>query len=169
MTQEAKGAPDAKARKLCPACGQPVAAGKPHASHGYQQLKMQLDGYLKPGQSLQRNMLFDALYEFIPKDPKAHVQIYNYEIAPGGFTNWHIHTGATFYLTLQGLFEGHFEEGVLIRGKPGEVYSEPIGKVHRGHNPHAEVPLLGIGVALTSPGIDAIINVESPAWANPKK
>lgn len=23
-----------------------------------------------------------------------------------GSTNWHIHTGATFYLTLQGLFEG---------------------------------------------------------------
>lgn len=119
----------------------------------------------KPGQALIRNLLFDALYEFVPKDPKARVQIYNYEIAPGGFTNWHIHTGATFYLTLQGLFEGPFEEGVLIKGKPGEVYSEPLGKIHRGHNPHKEVPLLGIGVAITSPGIEPTINVEPPACA----
>lgn len=150
---------------LCPTCGQPIAAGKPHAKHGYKDLKMKLDGYLKPGQSLHRNMLFDVLYDFIPKDPKAQIQVYNYEIAPGAFTNWHIHTGATFYLTLQGMFEGHFEEGVLIHGNPGEVYSEPIGKIHRGHNPHAEIILQGIGIAITSPHIAPIINVEPPAWA----
>lgn len=157
-----------RAPALCPTCGQPIASGKPHAKHGYQDLKMKLDGYLKPGQSLHRNMLFDALYDFIPKDPQAQIQVYNYEIAPGAFTNWHIHTGATFYLTLQGQFEGHFEEGVLIRGKPGEVYSEPIGKVHRGHNPHGEVILQGIGIAITSPHIAPIINVEPPAWAKSK-
>jgi quercetin dioxygenase-like cupin family protein len=150
---------------ICPTCGQPIAAGQPHARHGYSHLKMQLDGYLKPGQSLHRNMLFDALYEFFPKDSRAQVQVYNYEIAPGGFTNWHIHTGATFYLSLQGLFEGHFEEGVLIKAKPGEVYSEPIGKIHRGHNPHAEVTLQGIGFAVTAPHMPPIINVEPPAWA----
>ncbi len=151
---------------VCPACGQAIADGHPHATRGYKDLRMKLDGYLSPGQSLHRNMLFDAMYAHVPKDPNAHVQIYNYEISPGGFTNWHIHTGATFYLTLQGLFEGHFEEGVLIKGKTGEVYSEPIGKIHRGHNPHAELPLLGIGIALTSPGIEAIINVEAPPWAS---
>ncbi len=153
--------------KICPTCGQPIASGQPHARHGYGDLKMKLDGYLKPGQKLHRNMLFDALYEYIPKDPKVQIQVYNYEIAPLGFTNWHIHTGATFYLTLQGLFEGHFEEGVLIRGKPGEVYSEPIGKIHRGHNPHEEIILQGIGIALTSPNIAPIINVEAPNWAKP--
>jgi len=151
--------------QTCPVCGQPMAAGRPHAKHGYGDLKMQLGGFLKPGQSLHRNMLFDALYEYVPKDPNVHVQIYNYEITPGGFTNWHIHMGATFYLTLQGLFEGHFEEGVLIKGGPGEVYSEPIGKVHRGHNPHPEMILQGIGIALTAPSIEAIINVAPPAWA----
>src|SRR6185437_4133855 len=159
------GKTSAVASALCPTCGKPIGAGEPYSAHGYRHLRMQLDGYLQPGQTLHRNMLFDALYEQLPRDPKAHVQVYNYEISPGGFTNWHIHTGATFYLTLQGLFEGHFEEGVLIRGKPGEVYSEPIGKIHRGHNPHTEVTLLGIGVAITSPGIEGIINVEPPAWA----
>ncbi len=149
----------------CPHCGKPLGDGKPHGLHDYKGMKLQLDGYLKPGQSLHRNMLFDALYASVPKDPEVHVQMYNYEIAPGGFTNWHIHTGATFYLTLQGRFEGYFQEGKLIDGKAGEVYSEPIGKIHRGHNPDAEVTLLGIGVALTTPGVEPIINVEPPAWA----
>jgi len=159
---------DASVSAVCPACGKPVGEGHPHAAHGYRDLKMQIGGLLQPGQSLHRNMLFDILYDHVPKDPQAHVQIYNYEISPGGFTNWHIHMGATFYLTLQGLFEGHFEEGVLIKGRAGEVYSEPVGKIHRGHNPHAEVPLLGIGIAVTSPGIDHIINVEPPSWARGK-
>jgi hypothetical protein len=34
------------------------------------------------------------------------------------------------------MFEAHFEEGILVRAKAGDVYSEPIGKLHRGHNPH---------------------------------
>lgn len=161
--------PTQPASNICPACGNPVAEGQPHAAHGYHALKMKLDGFLKPGQTLHRNMLFDALYDHVPKDPQVHVQVYNYEISPGGFTNWHLHTGATFYITLQGLFEGHFEEGVLIKGKPGEVYSEPIAKIHRGHNAHHELALLGIGVAITTPGIDPIINVEPPPWATHSK
>ena len=129
----------------CPACGQALEGGKAHGLHDYKDMKLKLDGYLQPGQSLNRNMLFDVLYASAPKDPEVHVQFYNYEIAPGAFTNWHLHTGATFFLTLQGQFEGHFQEGVLIHGKAGEVYSEPIGKIHRGHNPHPELSLLGIG------------------------
>ena len=123
---------------------------------------MQLGGYLQRGQSLHRNTLLDSLYAFVPKDPEVRVQIYNYEITPKGFTNWHIHTGATFYLTLQGMFEGHFEEGVLVRGKAGEVYSEPMGKVHRGHNPHPDLPYLCIGFQLTSPHLEHVTNVEIP-------
>ena len=165
VTRKSKSTP-ANSPAICPTCGKALGAGQPHATHGFRHLKMQLDGFLKPGQAFHRNLLFDTLYEQLPKDPKAHVQIYHYEICPGGFTNWHIHTGATFYLTLQGLFEGHFQEGVLISGKPGQVYSEPIGKIHRGHNAHPEIPLLGIGVAMTSPGIEPIINVERPVWAS---
>lgn len=155
--------PDNAAGAICPTCGVPL--GPSHPIHQYRELKMQLGGYLQRGQSLHRNRLLDSLYAFVPKDPEIRVQIYNYEITPKGFTNWHIHTGATFYLTLQGMFEGHFEEGILVRGKAGEVYSEPMGKVHRGHNPHPELILQGIGIALTSPLIEPIINVEAPAWA----
>jgi quercetin dioxygenase-like cupin family protein len=134
-------------------------------SDGFEELRYRLDGFLQPGESIHRHTLFDAIASFIPKDPELSVQVYSYEIVPGGFTPWHIHGGATFYLTLQGRFEGHFEEGVLIRGGPGEVYSEPMGRPHRGHNPHPTLPLLGIGIALTSPHIPALIPVEEPAWA----
>jgi quercetin dioxygenase-like cupin family protein len=149
----------------CPSCGEPLGDGKAHGLHDYKEMKFKLDGYLQPGQSLHRNILFDAMYAAVPKDPEIRVTMYNYEIAPGAYTNWHIHGGASFYLTLQGRFEGYFEEGKLREGKAGEVYDEPQGKVHRGHNPDPEVPLLGIGIALTGPGIDFVTNVDPPAWA----
>ena len=72
----------------------------------------------------------------MPKDPQVKVQIYNAEIAPGGYTNWHCHNGATFFIALQGIFEAEFEEGILVKAKAGDVYSEPIARIHRGHNPH---------------------------------
>jgi quercetin dioxygenase-like cupin family protein len=127
-----------------------------------ERLRLKLAGYTKPGQDLYRNILFDQLYRSLPKDPEVKVQIYNAEIAPGGYTNWHCHNGATFFVALQGVFEAHFEEGILVRAKAGDVYSEPIGKFHRGHNPHPEVPYLCIGFCLTSPDRDHVTNVVQP-------
>ncbi|MBI4273573.1 MAG: hypothetical protein HY659_02580 [Rhizobiales bacterium] len=135
---------------------------KPLALDDYKDLKLRLDGLVAPPAQFQRNMLFDQLYASIPKDPQVKVQIYNAEIAPRGFTNYHCHNGATFFIALQGIFEAHFQEGVLVKGKAGEVYSEPIGKFHRGHNPHPELPYLCIGVCLTAPDRDHITNVEKP-------
>ena len=89
----------------------------------YRELRLRLSGYIKPGQELYRNVLFDKLFTSIPRDPEVKVQIYNAEIAPGGYTNWHCHNGATFFVALQGIFEAHFEEGVLVKAKAGDVYS----------------------------------------------
>jgi len=128
----------------------------------YKDLKLRLDGYTKPGQDLYRNILLDQLFASIPRDPEVRVQIYNAEIAPNGYTNWHQHNGATFFVALQGLFEAHFQEGILIRAKSGEVYSEPIAKIHRGHNPHPELPYLCIGISLTAPDREPVTNVVQP-------
>jgi len=49
-------------------------------------MKLPLQGYLKPGEQLHRNVLFDQLFSSLPRDPQVKVQIYNAEIAPGGFT-----------------------------------------------------------------------------------
>jgi quercetin dioxygenase-like cupin family protein len=129
----------------------------------YKNLRLQLDGLLKPGEQLHRNVLFDQLYASIPRDPAVKVQIYNAEIAPGGFTNWHCHNGATFFVALQGIFEAQFHEaGLNVHATAGQVYSEPIAKFHRGHNPHPELPYLCIGFCLTSPDRDHVTNIVQP-------
>ena len=92
------------------------------------------------------------------------MQIYNAEIGPGGFTNWHCHNGATFFIALEGVFEAQFEEGLLVKATAGDVYSEPIGKFHRGHNPHPSMPYLCIGVCITARDRDHVTNVDAPPW-----
>jgi hypothetical protein len=79
--------------------------------HDYLDLKLKLDGIVPPGHGFHRNLLFDALYSSLPRDPQVKVQIYNAEIVPGGYTNWHCHNGAAFFVALQGIFEAHFQEG----------------------------------------------------------
>jgi len=66
----------------------------------FRELKLRLDGYTKPGQDLHRNVLLDTLYASLPRDPQVKVQVYNAEIAPGGYTNWHCHNGATFFVAM---------------------------------------------------------------------
>jgi quercetin dioxygenase-like cupin family protein len=119
-------------------------------------LTLPLAGWLQPGEELHRHVLLDGLVATLPKDPSAKVQIYNAEIAPGGYTNRHRHNGTTFFIALQGVFEAQFEDGTVITAKAGEVYSEPIGKVHRGHNPHPELAYLCIGIAITPSGQDHV-------------
>jgi quercetin dioxygenase-like cupin family protein len=129
----------------------------------YKDLRLQLDGFLKPGEHLYRNVLFDQLYASLPKDPEVKIQIYNAEIAPGGFTNWHCHNGATFFVALQGVFEAQFAEaGLVVNARAGQVYSEPIAKFHRGHNPHPELPYLCVGFCVTAPDREHVTNITQP-------
>jgi hypothetical protein len=87
------------------------------APDDYKALKLKLDGLVPAGQGFHRNLLFDAMYASLPRDPQVKVQIYNAEIVPGGYTNWHCHNGAAFFVALQGIFEAHFQEGVLVKAK----------------------------------------------------
>lgn len=131
-------------------------------ANDYKDLKLRLDGYTGPGRELHRNVLLDKLYASIPRDPEVKVQVYNAEVAPLGYTGWHQHNGMTIFVALQGIFEAHFQEGILIKAKAGDVYSEPIAKIHRGHNPHPDLPYLCIGVCLTSPDREHVTNVVQP-------
>jgi quercetin dioxygenase-like cupin family protein len=130
----------------------------------YKDLKLQLDGFVPPGQGFKRNLLFDAMYASLPRDPNVKVQIYNAEIVPGGYTNWHCHNGPAFFVCLQGQFEAHFEEGTLITAKAGDCYVEPIAKFHRGHNPHPELSYVGIGLCFTPPDRDHVTNSIARPW-----
>ncbi len=130
----------------------------------YKDLKLQLDGIVPAGHSFHRNLLFDQVYASLPRDANAKVQIYNAEILPGGYTNWHCHNGATFFVVLQGQFEAHFQEGILVNAKAGDCYSEPIAKFHRGHNPHPDLPFLCVGMAITAPDRDHVTNSIARPW-----
>jgi quercetin dioxygenase-like cupin family protein len=130
----------------------------------YKDLKLQLDGFVPPGQGFKRNLLFDMMYASLPRDPNVKVQIYNAEIVPGGYTNWHCHNGPAFFVCLQGQFEAHFEEGTLITAKAGDCYVEPIAKFHRGHNPHPELSYVGIGLCFTPPDRDHVTNSIHRPW-----
>jgi quercetin dioxygenase-like cupin family protein len=104
------------------------------------------------------------MYAFLPKDPEAKVLMFTAEIAPLGYTSWHRHNGATFFVCTQALFQAHFEEGVLVKAKAGDVYSEPIGKFHRGYNPHPELAYTCVGLCLTSPVLDHMTIASERPW-----
>jgi hypothetical protein len=63
-------------------------------------------------------VLFDQLYSSIPKDPEARVQVYTAEIVPKGWTNFHCHNGATFFLALQGILRPILRKGFSFERKP---------------------------------------------------
>ncbi len=97
-----------------------------------------------------------------PRDPQVKVQIYNAEIVPGGFTNWHGHNGARSSSRCRAS-RGAFPRGRLVKANAGECYSEPIAKFHRGHNPHPGLPYPCIGLCFTSPDREHVTNsVERP-------
>ena len=125
----------------------------------YRDLRLQIAGLVPLGQELHRNMLFDKLYASIPKDSEINVQVYTAEIIPSGYTPPHMHNGATFFLALQGEFVAIFEDGSTINARAGDVYSEPIAKIHRGHNPLPDLSYLCVGFALTSPDRGHVTNV----------
>ncbi len=41
-----------------------------HSPNDYKALKLQLDGMVPPGHGFHRNMLFDAMYASLPRDPQ---------------------------------------------------------------------------------------------------
>lgn len=126
---------------------------------GSSALLVALSGTVPDGQQMFRKELFEGLHASFPKDPEARVWIYSFEFLPKSFTVPHLHNGATFFLLLQREFEAHFDDGTVFRAKAGDVYSEPIGKIHRGHNPRDDIAAIGISFSVTSPDRDHITNV----------
>lgn len=130
----------------------------------YKDLKLTLEGFAPPGHGFQRNLLLETLYASLPRDPHVEVQIYNAAILPGGYTNWHCHNGAAFFVALQGLLEAHFQEGVLVNAKAGDRYSEPIAKFNRRRNPHPELSYTCVGLCFTSPDREHVTNSIERPW-----
>ena len=124
-------------------------------------LRIQLSGLLGPGMVHNRNMRFDELYEFLPKDASVRVGIYTSEIAPGGQTSWHLHNGAAFFLVLQGRVTIEFKD-TKRHYQAGDAYAEPIGVIHRAINPEPEIPFICVGFTVTPKDREPVVNVKEP-------
>ena len=68
----------------------------------YKDLKLKLDGMVPPGHGFYRNLLFDALYSSLPRDPQVKVQIYNAEICRGAIQTGIVTTARLFLSPCKG-------------------------------------------------------------------
>ena len=123
--------------------------------------RLRTSGLLRPGEPHVRHVLHEELYAWLPKDAEARVQVYNWEIGPGGKTAWHIHNGAAFMIVTEGRIAIEFKDK-LVPYEAGDVYPEPIGVLHRGTNLDAEHPVSGFAFIVTPPGREHVVNVKEP-------
>lgn len=124
-------------------------------------LVMRLAGFTNADQRMNRNILSDALFADLPGGREVQLEVSVNEIGPLTYTPAHLHNGATIFLILQGQFEAHFADGSVATCKAGDVYSEPVGRVHRGYNPHPTLAFVCVGVAATRPGVPHVTVVET--------
>jgi quercetin dioxygenase-like cupin family protein len=129
---------------------------------GFHEVDMKLvKPNLAPGEPFHRNILYDGLYDRLPRDPTVKVRIFTGELAPGANTDWHIHNGSSFFLVVQGSFRVEFEGGSFIV-KAGEVFIEEIGRVHRVVNMEKDISVVAFAVLLTAPDREHIVSVKEP-------
>jgi quercetin dioxygenase-like cupin family protein len=109
-----------------------------------------------------RNVLYEAPYELLPRDPSVTITVYIGVHNTLSSTVWHYHNGASFFVVLQGRIEVEFEDEVR-RFAVGDVYAEPIGKIHRAHNPDPEVKFVCVGFNATPPDRELVTAVDAPS------
>lgn len=121
-------------------------------------LRLRISGLLPTGAAYGRVTHMDQIYDSLPRDPQVRVELSTVEIAPRRYNHYHFHNGTAIYILLQGRIELEFTQETL-EYSAGDTYIEPIGSVHRAFNPHADIPLLAVGVSLTAPDRDPIVNL----------
>jgi quercetin dioxygenase-like cupin family protein len=119
------------------------------------------DGLLPADVPHVRRVLYEAPYDLLPRDPSVTITVYIGVHNPKSYTDWHYHNGSSFFSVLQGRIEVEFADEVRSFSV-GDVYSEPIGKVHRAHNPDPEVKFVCVGFNATPPGRELVTTVEEP-------
>lgn len=67
----------------------------------YKELKLRLDGFLKPAEQHKRNVLLETVYGSLPKDAEANVLVFSAEIAPSGYTSGTATTAQPFSCALR--------------------------------------------------------------------
>jgi len=126
-------------------------------------LTLQVMGLLPEDGSHIRQVLFDEIESRLPRDPNARVNIQLSELNPGRTASWHVHNGVVYFAILRGAVSLQYE-GRTEHYSAGEVYTEPIGMVHRALNPHPTIPAALIGFWVTAADRHHITEVGAPEW-----
>ena len=126
-------------------------------------LALQVTGLLPEDGSHIRQVLFDEIESRLPRDPEARINIQLSELNPGRTASWHVHNGIVYFVLLRGMVSLQYE-GRTEHYTAGDVYTEPIGVVHRALNPHPEIPAALIGFWLTAADRPHITEVSAPKW-----
>jgi quercetin dioxygenase-like cupin family protein len=123
-----------------------------------------INGLVPEGGSHVRQVLFDQIETRLPRDPKARINVQLSELNPGKTASWHIHNGVVYFVLLRGIITLQYE-GLSEHYSPGDVYTEPIGVVHRALNPHSEIPASLVGFWVTASDRPHISETGEPAWS----
>jgi len=127
-------------------------------------LTLQTLGLLTGDQPHIRQTLYDEIETRFPGQLPSRVNIQLSELSPGRTASWHIHNGVVFFVVLRGLVSLQYE-GRTEHYSAGDVYTEPVGVVHRAFNPHHQVPASFIGFWVTAADRQHVTEVDDPDWS----
>lgn len=127
------------------------------------ELSLQMTGLVPEGGAHIRKTLLDEIEARLPRDPEARINIQLSELNPGKAAPWHVHNGIVYFLVIQGLVTLQYERRVE-HYRAGDVYTEPIGVVHRAFNPDPEIPAALVGFWVTAADRPHVTEVGAPAW-----
>lgn len=130
-------------------------------------LSLQVTGLLPEDGSHVRQVLWDEIEARLPRDAEARVNIQLSELNPGRTASWHVHNGIVYFVVIRGLVTLQYE-GRSEHYSAGDVYTEPIGVVHRAFNPHDEIATSLIGFWVTAADRPHVTEVGAPTWPAPE-
>jgi len=126
-------------------------------------LALQITGLVPEGGRHIRQVLLDQVEARLPRDPEARINIQLSELNPGQTASWHIHNGVVYFVLLRGIITLQYE-GKSEHYSAGEVYTEPIGVVHRALNPHPDIAASLVGFWITAADRPHISETGEPVW-----
>jgi quercetin dioxygenase-like cupin family protein len=127
-------------------------------------LALRITGLVPEGGSHVRQVLHDEVEARLPRDPESRINIQLSELIPGKTASWHIHNGVVYFVLLRGIITLQYE-GRSEHYSAGDVYTEPIGVVHRALNPHPDIPASLVGFWVTAADRPHITETGEPLWA----
>jgi quercetin dioxygenase-like cupin family protein len=127
-------------------------------------LTLRTVGLLTDDQPHIRQTLFDEIESRLPRDPEARINVQLSELNPGRTASWHVHNGVVYFVVIRGLVSLQYE-GRTEHYSAGDVYTEPVGVVHRAFNPHSGIPASLIGFWVTASDRPHITEAGEPDWS----